>query len=197
MYYMNIYKSLFLLLLSMNSCVFFQMAFSSCLHMKDATVQMVCDAIDMVAMEDFLQGEQRKKDAAQGFWGRKKDIQALPPWEKQFQKSSAMLVSKRRISLHLSSTQVYKVELMMEKRTRKAHDHKVIDEMITADQSAPHSFSLASHIPSHRATCTSQWLQRGESEWYANVTWRVKLWLDQITKRSTVNGRAIVFRCWI
>ena len=32
--------------------------------------------------------------------------------------------------------------------------------------------------------------QRAEDEWDANLSWHVKLWLDQITRRSAVNGRA-------
>lgn len=53
------------------------------------------------------------------------------------------------------------------------------------------SFLLISFSDScDRATCTSQRSQRAENEWNANLSWHVKLWLDQITKCSTVNGWA-------
>lgn len=68
----------------------------------------------------------------------------------------------------------------------KPYDHKLDwDEMKAA------SFLLISFShSSHQATCTSQRSQQGKNEWHANVSWHVKLWLDQITKCSTINGWA-------
>lgn len=39
-------------------------------------------------------------------------------------------------------------------------------------------------------TCTLQRSQHASNDWDANLSWHVKLWLDQITRRSTVNGQA-------
>ena len=66
------------------------------------------------------------------------------------------------------------------------------------NQSSPHFFSLASQVPVTELPVHHRDQQQAENEWDANLSWHVKLCLDQITKRSSVNGRAwaFVFQHW-
>lgn len=61
---------------------------------------------------------------------------------------------------------------------------------LSENQSASHFFSLASWIPVTELPVHHRDRSRPETERDANLSWHVKLWLDQITKLSTINGWA-------
>lgn len=67
---------------------------------------------------------------------------------------------------------------------------KQMSRSLSENQSTPHFFPLASWIPATELPVHHRDRSRPESEQDANLSWHVKLWLDQITKLSTINGWA-------
>lgn len=90
--------------------IFFQPSFSSCPQNKDAAVQTMCGAIEMVTLESFLQGQQMK-DVALSFRGKNNTSKYS---ENQFQGNHCALINTQDLSLALFELSEVKLNWLVE-----------------------------------------------------------------------------------